>query len=425
MKKHFEIINLGTARILTTLASFVATTGIARGLSAEDLGVFSILVNIYSYSVLLSEFGMRSLAMGIATRESSGYVAKKYVVIRSGFAVLFFILSIIFGSIYYPQWMTYLLVLQLSIFSASFLFDWLLIARGAVAAAGIVLLLRSIFYCAIVFFLLFVSIFSLSSLCWTFTISWWFAALVSIALCKKYDFFYGDDGGIPKTLDLLKRGLPILWSTVLVQLLMSVDLLWVGGYLGASTAGYYYLASTVITAGLVFANAMSQIALSRYADKFDGEGSRRRLLQTDSLYMSLIGLAGVIALALFGESFFVFVFGQEYRSSVEIMIGLGPYLFLYHLFALFYSVAISSGEEKKVSFAITLSAFLIVPVYLASGYIGSVYAFVVGKTFLLFISVTSMLFLLSRELRAELCYCIRVPAVLFFSILVLTLCILI
>ena len=64
--------------------------------------------------------------------------------------------------------------------------------------------------------------------------------------------------------------------TLTNQAQLSADLLVVGWSLGAPQAGDYYLASQILVAGLLFANAAGQIALAR----LPGLAARPELLRT-------------------------------------------------------------------------------------------------------------------------------------------------
>ena len=70
-------------------------------------------------------------------------------------------------------------------------------------------------------------------------------------------------GSVPSPARMLRRGAALAAVAVTNQAQLSADLLVVGWALGAAPAGDYYLASQVLVAGLLFANAAGQIALAR------------------------------------------------------------------------------------------------------------------------------------------------------------------
>jgi O-antigen/teichoic acid export membrane protein len=129
---------------------------------------------------------------------------------------------------------------------------------------------------------------------------------------------------------MLRMGVPLALVTLSNQGLLAADLFLVGLLLGLETAGAYYLASSLVVAGLVLANAANQIATARTGallhDPGALAGELRRQLATASIVGAALGLAGAAA----GPSLVPALFGPGFAEVVPLLLALLPWLALQH-----------------------------------------------------------------------------------------------
>lgn len=375
--------SLAITRLLTTVVAFFSTTAIARSVDPGELGVYSIMVNIYGYLLLMSEFGLRSNSIAYAANKESSEIWRLYLKSRVLISSLAFLFATTICYIYFSKYFLEFVLVNLSLFAVSSLFDWLLLAYKENTKAGLVLLIRAIGFCASVLALIQLGLLNLTTLCLAFFVSWLLAAVLSILLSKK--LLSIDKGSLPQARGYLRKGVPVLISQVILQVLINIDLLVVGYFYGNTSAGYYYLAATFIAAGLVFANAASQTTLAEFAKKKTLTATSNSVLK-----ITLLGLGLAALTCTLGKPVFHLLFGTKYDNSLDILIAFSVYLYIYHPYSLSYSIRIAESTTVGLIKSLLIPTMLSIALYIIVAQTGDLAHIALCKSFVFLVAIMAI-----------------------------------
>ena len=370
LSRLIDILAMGGGRVAQSLMSFLSVTVLARFLGAEQLGVYSIVLAIFAYGSHVSEFGLRSIIMREwnAPYNEVKLSAGLYFFIRfvsSGVVTSFGYLGAV---LFFPEYATLVGIVLLSTFAIAFQLDWLLLVTEHYLAASWVLVIRPLFYVITVLILGFTDQLNLNSLVIAFVLSWLALALAT--------WFFADRSTLSITADklslknannVLRHGWPILFIALIGQAVQSFDLLWVGMTLGAKEAGHYYLASSIIVAGMVFANAMSQMSLARMSRHMNDKRAFAYQVQSDLRIILWVAAALCFGVIFVAKPLIPRLFGESYVPSSELIVYFIPYFLLSHISAVLSSCVVSVGEQRQLlNVNIVRAALLVLLLYLSS-----------------------------------------------------------
>ena len=377
------IIDLGLGRVLGIVLAFASLTLIARNLSPTDLGVFSLIVSYYGYLALFSECGLRTAAIAEASRSnSSAAVVPAYLKLRLLIAGGGLAPALGIAMVLAPVYLVTTSVILASVIIQSFQIDWLFIVAQRYRMAAMVNLLRPFVYFALIAMVVSWGRLQLDTLALIFTVSWAAGHFLTwiVAWQQKFELTNAS-GSRPRELRrLFALSWPVLGTSLCFQLLQNSDLLWIGAIRGKASAGHYYLANTMITASLMLANVICQIAVARYS-RLAGDHHRFcRQLRNDVWLISAICCLLALLISTLAPPVIPMVFGRKFTRASTLVVWFIPYLFAYHIATLYYSCGIAIGIQKRLLAALG-GALVVLPVVLTGAtYLGGIKAFALGKS---------------------------------------------
>ncbi len=321
---------LGSARALAAALGLAAMLQLAPAAGPAVLGAWSMLLAVQGWALHLSECGLRSVATATGTRTRGGprSLLPTYLGTRLLLAVLVGGLALAGCARLAPEHLAALALVLSSLIAIALQLDWLALVEDRPVTAGLLLLVRPAAWCL----LLAASgaPLGLERLAALFALAWALAALASWPLLRAAAAPAATGEPAPGPGQMLRMGVPLALVTLSNQGLLAADLFLVGLLLGLETAGAYYLASSLVVAGLVLANAANQIATARTGallrDPGALAGELRRQLATASIVGAALGLASAAA----GPSLVPALFGPDFAEVVPLLLALLPWLALQH-----------------------------------------------------------------------------------------------
>lgn len=404
-RQILNLVNLGGSRLAVTVLSLLSSILIARNLGADQLGIFALITGSFAYISIISEFGLRStITVESSRRHDVGSVFGTYLILRIMMAAVAYVLTMTAVQLLYPAYLEPIAAVMLSIFFLAMQVDWILLVNKNYAAAGWVSLTRWLAYLCLTTIVVHFSKLDINSLAYVFLFSWVILTFFSwLAVVRTSGAPWSRAKMLPPKMPaLMKTGGPILGATLASQALQNADLLWIGKTFGPTDAGYYYMANSIITATLFFANAMGQIAMTRYAS-FNNETTLiATSLKSDIWIMTQISTFISLCLPLIAPVLIPLLFGNEYSIAGTLIISFAPYVILYHLWSLLFSVSIALGMEK-VLFKSKILTLCALPVLLAvANFTNTLWSFAVIKGLTLFPAIIFIYRNLERSVQAEI-----------------------
>ncbi|MCB9944743.1 MAG: lipopolysaccharide biosynthesis protein [Geminicoccaceae bacterium] len=344
----WSVATLTGSRVMAMMLNLVAMTVIARSLGPHELGIWSIMLALHAYGVHLGEFGLRS----VVTAEA-GYVGgacrhliANYLSLRLSISGIVFVMAIVASAFMPPDMRLAAVVMAASLFAVSLQLDWIALARNHAIEAGLLLLVRPLAMLTLT--MLVSGLEHASSVAMIFTASWSLSALVSSITLRAPPPAAAE---LLRAPTLLHLGLPLMASTLISQAQANLDLLFVGYAFGTREAGYYYLATAIVTAALVPANAMGQLAMARLAPLRGQMDVFRRRLARELGLAACLALSGAAALALLGPFLLPMIFGNAFAPAAGPMLYLLPWLVLASLTSVTQGALIAIRRQKTVLWA--------------------------------------------------------------------------
>lgn len=394
--------SLGGSRLAIAFVSFAATALIARALGPEDFGVFSLLLGTYAYLAIAGEFGMRSIATSEASHgQSIAAVYPSYLRVRLTISAMALALTLPCVWWVEPNYLLEAALIMASVLIIPWQLDWVLIVKRHYALAAWATAARWLFWLALIGCAMLLNTLNLAILAGLFLLSWVLGNSVSILLVKHKNIRLHDTNTPdPHNFgSLIALGWPVFGMTIITQVLLNADLLWIGHHFGAESAGYYYLATAIVTAGLIFANAMGQIANSEYARLRDNPEAVAHKLVSDLRLVGAIALALALGLYFVAPPLLPLIFGDEYQPAIAVVLALIPYAVTYHLYTLYYFAGIALGWQHRF-FKASLITVITLPVLLIwATQEGSLLTFAIAKCLMLVIAIITMLVFTPAEYR--------------------------
>lgn len=337
---------LGAARGGASLLGFAGVTLIAHALTPDELGLWSVAMAVQGYALHAGEFGLRSVVTTEARHAGRRLpiLLRRYLGLRLALSFVALAISTMAIALIYPEqvWLTTLVTA--AILPMALQLDWLALADERAGLAALVLVLRPTLFLGLVGLCLTALTPTMLALC--YLASWAAAATVSWAALRRSG--YEHDGRLPTSCGMLRRGAALALVTLTNQMQLSADLLVIGWALGAASAGDYYLASQILVAGLMFANASGQLALTRLPELL---GQPRRFMDylaadTRRLLWAACGIAA--GLALLGPALLPALFGSKHTEATPALLWLLPWFVLQHPTTLLQAALTAAGRERAV-----------------------------------------------------------------------------
>lgn len=321
---------LGGARALAAGLGLLAMLQLAPAAGPTVLGAWSMLLAVQGWSLHLSECGLRTVATALGGRTRGGPRAllPTYLGTRLLLAALIGGLALAACARLAPAYLPALALVLSSLIAIALQLDWLALVEDRPVTAGLLLLVRPGAWCLLLAIV--EGPLGLERLAALFALAWATAALASWPLLRGGWAPGGGGEAPPGSLQMLRMGAPLALVTLSNQGLLAADLFLVGLLLGLETAGTYYLAASLVVAGLVLANAANQIATARTGTLLREPealaAELRRQLATASAVGAALGLVGVLAAPRLVPA----LFGPAFAEAVPPFLALLPWLVLQH-----------------------------------------------------------------------------------------------
>ncbi len=329
-----RLVTMGGSRAVAAALGFVATMLIARALEPAALGLWSMALAAQGLAMHLGEAGLRSVAIAEVARRP--HVAAAYLrrIVRLRLAIS----TAVVATAGLVVWRLGLgdpgltLIVLACLWPIALQLDWLPLALGRNREAAALLLARTTTFVGLLV------VVPLAGdpvlLAWLLLVAWSTAAVVSWPCLRLLPPVPADvppiAGAVPSGVGLLRLALPIAAGTIASQLLLGLDILLVGARLGPEAAGFYYLASVVLVAGLVLANGLGQTALARMGARAETPAAFALALGADLRLVVGVALIGALAAASLAPFLLPLAFGPTYGRAAELLPWLLPWFVLTH-----------------------------------------------------------------------------------------------
>lgn len=388
---------LGGARALAAGLGLLAMLQLAPATGPAVLGAWSMLLAVQGWALHLSECGLRSVvtAEGAATAGGPRRLLPVYLGTRLLLASAVVAILLLGAGWLAPAHRPALGLVLASLFAIALQLDWLALVEDRPLVAGALLLVRPAAWCLLIAAA--GAPLDLDRLAALHALAWALAALASWPLLRGGPA--PQAGGEPPLgpLRMLRLGLPLALATLANQGLLAADLLLVGLVLGTERAGAYYLAASLVVAGLVLANAANQIATARIGALRRDPPALRGELARQLRSATGLGLAVALVAAVAGPPLVPRLFGPAFAESATLLLALLPWLVLQHPSAVLQgALAGARGQRALLLGNLALAAALaaaLVPALAAGSVVGCALARSIAEA--------ARLVVLARAIRAH------------------------
>lgn len=371
LSRLFGVGILGGGRAFAAFIGFVAVWQIADRLDPSSLGIWSLALAIQGYALHVSELGLRAAVTAEAGAKPASLspLMWRYLILRLRSTLVISTLMVTATWLLRPDDLLLMALMASTLFAIALHLDWVPLVLDRAIEAAAYLTIRPLVFCIVLF--LVPGIESPLGVALAFAIAWWVAAACTWRTARPVD-----DAAAPVSDgQMVRLGLPLMAGTIINQLQLSLDLVVVGITVGTAAAGYYYLAAAIAGAGLVFANAASQLAMARSRQLRDGNQPLDRAIWPELGWALLIALSMAFAMALFGPWLLSVAFSPDYARSSELLLWLLPWFMLQSLSVTLQGMlAAVRGQAIITRGNIALVAILVIGLPLAAR-IGALEAF--------------------------------------------------
>ena len=397
-----RLVTMGGSRALAAALGFVATILIARALEPTTLGLWSMALAVQGLALHLGEAGLRSVAIAEVARRP--YLARAWlrrvVVLRLLISTAVIATAgVLAWALALGDWRVTAIALA-SLWPIALQLDWLPLAQGRDRLAALLLLARTAGFVALLLVVPLAG--DPLRLALLLLVAWWFAAIVSwpcLAFTVEPPGRDAGAGDLPATPALLRLALPIAAGTVASQMLLGLDVLLIGVRLGAEAAGFYYLASVALVAGLVFANGLGQAALARMGARAETPAAFRRALGADLalvLGVALIGTATALSLA---PLLLPIAFGAAYATSTGLLLWLLPWFVLAHATTVLQAAMVAGRLGDRLLLANAWMLATLVVALAVAWWLADLRAFAIARGLAELVRLVALWWLLPQPLR--------------------------
>lgn len=210
------------------------------------------------------------------------------------------------------------------------------------------------------------------------------------------------DTGIARS--LLGYGLNIVGVDLLAVLLLNLDYLMVGRYLGAAALGVYTLAFRVPDLVILqFARILSSVIFPIYSRMRDVPGSMARGFFLTTRYVSLVTMPLGVGLALVARPFTLAVFTEKWAEAIPVIQAISMYALLLSLFYNAGSAYKAQGRPQVLTQLAIVRLVLLFPLLWWSVQVaGSIVAVGWSQAFVALISGVLSFYVASRLLKLDM-----------------------
>ncbi len=349
---------LGGSRAAAAALGFLAMLQLAPAAGPAVLGQWGVLLAVQGWALHLAECGLRSVVTAEAARAAGGpcRLLATYLGLRLLLASAVTAVSLLGAALFAPAPLRPLALVLTSLFAIALQLDWLALVTDRPVVAGALLLVRPAAWCLLL--ALAEGPLDLDRLAALFALAWALAALASWPLVRTLPA-RAEGEPPPPAGRLLRRGLPLALVTLSSQAMLSVDLVLVGRVFGAERAGGYYLAVSLVVAGLVVANAANQIAIARIGAIRDEPAAARAELRRQLALATAVGTGLAAAGAVLAPPLVPWLFGPAFEPAVALFLALLPWLVLQHPSAVLQGALTGARGERALLHAnLTMAAAL-------------------------------------------------------------------
>jgi O-antigen/teichoic acid export membrane protein len=397
-----RLVTMGGSRALAAALGFVATILIARALEPATLGLWSMALAVQGLALHVGEAGLRSVAIAEVARQPhlARTWLRRMVVLRLQISTAVIATAgVLAWALALGDWRVTAIALA-SLWPIALQVDWLPLAQRRNRLAALLLLARPAVFVALLLVVPLAG--DPLQLAILLLAAWWFAAIVSwpcLALIVGPPSRDAGAGDLPATPALLRLALPIAAGTFASQMLLGLDLLLIGVRFGADAAGFYYLASAVLVAGLVLANGLGQAALARMGARAETPAAFRRALGADLglvLGMALIGAATALSLA---PLLLPIAFGTAYAESTGLLLWLLPWFVLAHATTVLQAAMVAGRLGSRLLRANAWMLATLVTALAVAWWLADLRAFAVARGLAELVRLAALWRLLPQPLR--------------------------
>lgn len=357
-----ELLLLAGARMLAAGAGLLSATLLARALGPADYGAWAMLVALQGQALLLADMGLRAVITADCGHDAGGVrrSLRRYLLARGLLAVTVAAAMLPVAAILVPGQAIAAGLLLSTLGASALLMDWIALARGHVLEACLPAAARPLLFAAGVAVLSAARPpVSLMAAATCLAAAWWLASLSSMPALRHLPPAAERS---PLALAVLaRRALPLGIAGIAAQALLSVDILLVGLLLGRTAAGTYQLATAVLVAGLVFANAAGQLTLARAGVLRDGTPAMLRPVLRGLGTITALGAGLASMAALLAPWAVPRVFGDPWAPAVAVLFWLLPWYVLQHAGSWLGGLLTALARERAVLGAnlVALSSFVL------------------------------------------------------------------
>jgi O-antigen/teichoic acid export membrane protein len=397
-----RLVTMGGSRALAAALGFVATILIARALEPATLGLWSMALAVQGLALHVGEAGLRSVAIAEVARQPhlARTWLRRMVVLRLQISTAVIATAgVLAWALALGDWRVTAIALA-SLWPIALQVDWLPLAQGRNRLAALLLLARPAAFVALLLVVPLAG--DPLQLAILLLAAWWFAAIVSwpcLAFTAEPPSRDAGAGDLPATPALLRLALPIAAGTFASQMLLGLDVLLIGVRFGAEDAGFYYLASAVLVAGLVLANGLGQAALARMGARAETPAAFRRALGADLglvLGMALIGAATALSLA---PLLLPIAFGAAYAESTGLLLWLLPWFALAHATTVLQAAMVAGRLGSRLLRANAWMLATLVTALAVAWWLADLRAFAVARGLAELVRLAALWRLLPQPLR--------------------------
>lgn len=205
--------------------------------------------------------------------------------------------------------------------------------------------------------------------------------------------------------EMLKYGVVFIGGELIAILLLNLDYLLVGRYLGSEQMGVYTLAFRLPDLLILeFARTLSNVLFPIYSHVRDqSSGGMARAFFLATRYISILTIPMGVGLALVAQPFIVVFFGEKWIDAVPVVQGIAIYATLLSIVHNISSVYWAEGRPQILTWiGLTRLAILFPTLFWAVTVTGSIVVVGWSQAVIAFVSALINLFVASRLIRISL-----------------------
>lgn len=347
-----NIFALFGAQIITSLLTPILLIYIARKLGDEVFGKYSFILALTGIFLIISEFGIKSVAIRDVARDSSniGEYLRNVIILKLLFSVLSILIFILFVNLMDPprdtKLASYIFAGGLFFQSMSYAFRWVFHAMQTMeyealqrVAERVLLLVMSVLAIMKGYGLIALSLAFLTTQIIIFILSLFFVARkigipqirVSLSFCKY----------------LIRTAVFFALCEVLWMIYFKIDIVMLAKLKGETEVGWYNAAYVIVN----FLSLISMLSMQAMFPVFSNlyEKERNKLNETGEMifrYFMLIALSLVPIIFMLSDKIITFVYGADYSHSISALKVLIVAVFFLLPGHLFGNILASSNRHK-------------------------------------------------------------------------------